>query len=58
VLGIVIAEPVYLRQLPWAQTASLITAPSELPYRFCLTANDLCTLPTHPAYYATWGPRC
>jgi N-terminal domain of reverse transcriptase len=57
-LGIVLAEPAYLSQLHWAQTVSLITATSEWPHRFCLTADDFCVLPPHPGYYTTQGPCC
>jgi hypothetical protein len=58
VLGIVIAEPVCLRQPHWAQNASLITVTSEVPDCCCLTADELCLLSPHSAYAATWGPRC
>src|SRR5262249_20097183 len=58
VLGIVIAEPGPLRQPRWAQAASLITVTSEVPYRCCLTADELCLLSPHSAYSAMRGPRC
>jgi len=49
VLGIVIAEPACLSQLPWAQTVLRLTATSEWPHCFCLKANGRFLL-THPGY--------